>query len=344
MPGQDKVIEWLLEPDNPPVRYLALTRLLGKAEADAEVRRARANLMDYDVTRKILSRYSDFRDDRDERAYWKYSGKYWQLIFLGQFLADGNDPRVAELAEGILNRRTWVNAAGGQCLTAYILAALTRLGHGDNVVRQETEALAGRIVASGGIDCSVMDYSLLSRCYMAQPKLLLCFTQVASKNRSPRLRAAIDLLVNSLVEREVYVYVPGNRKGWAKALEGQPKRADLPTGQTVKQSISIQRETFIAEHGLGERAPKAGWLKFGFPLHYNSDVLEAMYSLALADVPFTPRLEKPLRTIREKQTPDGKWLLENSLNGKMLADVEKKGKPSKWLTFFARYVLRHFTG
>jgi len=30
--------------------------------------------------------------------------------------------------------------------------------------------------------------------------------------------------------------------------------------------------------------------------------------------------------------PDGSWLLENNYNGKMWVDIEKKGKPSKWVT------------
>ena len=95
-------------------------------------------------------------------------------------------------------------------------------------------------------------------------------------------------------------------------------------------------------HGTGERGPKRGWLKFGFPLHYNSDILEAMVALAAAGVPKTRALDKALQAIRDKRTADGTWLLENSLNGKMWVDVEVKGQPSKWITFFALYVLDHF--
>lgn len=35
------------------------------------------------------------------------------------------------------------------------------------------------------------------------------------------------------------------------------------------------------------------------------------------------------------------WL-DDSLNGKMLADIERKGRPSKWITLRAMLVLRHF--
>jgi hypothetical protein len=339
---QDGVLDWLLREDNPPVRYLTLTNLLKKPVKDPEVLLAKSRLMDYDVTQGILQHGEEFWN-RDERAYWKYTGKYWQLIFLGQFLANGEDSRIAEGAKDILTGRKWVFAKGAQCLTANILAALTQLGYGDHpIVKEEREALARRTVADGGVQCGVMDYSLLTRCYMAQPKLLLCFAQVPPRKRSKAVSAAIELLVSSLLEHEVYVYVPGNRKEWQVILERQPKRADLPKGQTVKASISDQKERLLVEKGLGTRKPKAGWFKFGFPLHYNSDILEAMYALAVADTPKSSNLRRPLQVIKEKMTPEGKWIMENSLNGKTRVDVEEKGKPSKWLTYFALSVLDHF--
>jgi len=336
----DAALKWLLEPDNPPVRYLTLTNLLGRPAGDREVRAARAKLRDYELSRAILARTAEFLDEDDDHAYWKYTGKYWQLIFLGQFLA-GQDPRITPLADRILAKTTWVTGTGGQCLTANILAALSRLGYGAHpVVEEQREALARRISAQGGIQCAVMDYSLLPRCYMAQPKLLLCFAQVPPEKRSPAIRAAIRLLVDSLLENEVFVYVPGNRKAWQRILERQPKAASLPKGQTVKGWIARARQSFLSEQGLGEREAKAGWLKFGFPLHYNSDALEAMYALAQLGAPYSPRLEKALLAIERKRSPDGRWTLENSLNGKMLVDVEAKGEPSKWLTFLGRYVLQ----
>jgi hypothetical protein len=340
--NRDQVIDWLLEEDNPPVRTLTLTHLLERPETDANVRRARAHLMEYTVTQGILAHGEQFWPD-DDGAYRKYTGKYWQVIFLGQFLADGHDPRIAPGVRDLLMHRKWVSVGGGQCLTANLLAAFRRLGYGAHpVVLEETEALAERILADRGIDCGAMSYSLLSRCHMALPKLLLCFAEVPPEQRSPAVRDAIELIAETLIARQVYVYVPGNRKAWQEVLARAPKRADLPPGETVKGWIADQRERFLAEHGAGERGPKRGWLKFGFPLHYNSDVLEAMYALAAVGVPVTEALSRPLQAIREKQTGDGVWLLENSLNGKMWVDVEVKGEPSKWLTYFALYVLNHF--
>jgi hypothetical protein len=228
-----------------------------------------------------------------------------------------------------------------------MLTAFRRLGYRDHpVVLEETEVLAERILADRGIDCEVMTYSLLPRCYMALPKLLLCFGEVSPEQRSPAMREAIEWISQELIDHQVYVYVPGNRKAWQEVLAQAPKRADLPPGETVKGWLVDRAERFRTERGLGELEPKRGWTRLGFPLNYNSDVLEAMVALVTVGLPASPStrklLEKPLQVIRDKQTADGVWCLENSINGKMWADVEVKGQPSKWITLFALIVLDHF--
>jgi hypothetical protein len=177
---------------------------------------------------------------------------------------------------------------------------------------------------------------------MALPKLLLCFAGVPPEKRSLAVQGAIALISETLIAQQVYVYVPGNRKAWQEVLARAPKRGDLPPGETVKEWIGAQRERFVAERGLGRREPKPGWTQLGFPLSYNSDVLEGMLALTAAGAPMNEQLELPLQIIRDKRTSEGVWHLEKSLNGKMWADVEVKGAPSKWVTLFASIVLDHF--
>jgi len=339
----DSTLQWLLEPDNPPVRYLTLTELLDRCASDREVEETKISLGQYEPTRTILSQFDQFRNNDKREAYWKYTGLYWQLIFLGQFRADGQDPRIREMAERLIENRNWVLIKrGGHCLTANVLSALILLGYGEHpVVREATVGLAERTLADGGIDCEVMEYSLLRFCYMAQPKLLLCFVSHPELRKHPSVAAAIDLLSRNLLAHQVFVYVPGNRKDWLRILENTPSQAELG-GARVKSWLQQQKEQFLAEKGVGKATEKPGWLKFGFPLHYNSDLLEGLYALALCDVRFDKSLEKPLEILRQKMTPDGRWRLENSLNGKMRADVERVGKPSKWITYRACCVLKHF--
>ncbi|MBI2911937.1 MAG: hypothetical protein HYY05_07320 [Chloroflexi bacterium] len=53
-----------------------------------------------------------------------------------------------------------------------------------------------------------------------------------------------------------------------------------------------------------------------------------------------PRLNRALRLILHKQDRQGRWKLENSLNGKMWAEIEQKGRPRKWVTLRALRVLK----
>jgi len=337
--SQTSIINWLLEKNNPPVRYLTLKNLTQDSKAAQE---NKSHIMTYEVIQEILKHLEDFLNN--DKPYNKYKGKFWQLIFLGQFLADGQHSAIEKLVHNIIEiRKKWIWKFGGQCLIANILAALMRLGYTTHpVVTAETEKLAQQIVSNTGIKCEVMDYSLLNRCYMAIPKILLCFSEIPKEKRSSAIIDAIEILVQTLIDNEVYIYVPGKRREWQKILENQPKRAELPEGQTVKAWTIKEKEKFLNTHGKGGREAKKGWLKFGFPLHYNSDILEAMYSLACLGIPMHPNLEKPLQIIKEKMTNEGKWIMENSLNGKMWVDLEEKGKPSKWLTYFALIVLDHF--
>jgi hypothetical protein len=89
MPG---VIDWLLEPENPAVRYLTLTELLGRSPWNRVVRVARAEIMRCGAVPAILSHQTP------EGGWGKpdsfYAGKYrstvWQLIVLAEHRADSS--------------------------------------------------------------------------------------------------------------------------------------------------------------------------------------------------------------------------------------------------------------
>ena len=106
MEAKQDVISWLLETNNPPVRYLTLTNLLKKPAHDAEVKEAQEYLMDYKATQKIIDHIDQVVEVEEfSKNYWKYTGKYWQLIFLGQLLANKNDPQIDKLANILKERR-----------------------------------------------------------------------------------------------------------------------------------------------------------------------------------------------------------------------------------------------
>ena len=73
----------------------------------------------------------------------------------------------------------------------------------------------------------------------------------------------------------------------------------------------------------------------------NSMILELL--VIFADLKIRdPRLQEALEILKSKQIKDGRWKLENSNNGKMLVNIEKKGQPSKWVTLKALKVLKEY--
>ncbi len=68
-------------------------------------------------------------------------------------------------------------------------------------------------------------------------------------------------------------------------------------------------------HDLG-RVSKPGWKKFGFPLMYQTDVLEILgilTSLGYRD----ERMQEAVDLLVSKQDARGRWKLESTFNGRL---------------------------
>lgn len=70
--------------------------------------------------------------------------------------------------------------------------------------------------------------------------------------------------------------------------------------------------------------------------------MEGLLALAELGVKHDPAMDDALEHIEKKRGTGGRWKLDDSLNGKMHADIERKGRPSKWITLRAMTVLQHF--
>ena len=112
----------------------------------------------------------------------------------------------------------------------------------------------------------------------------------------------------------------------------------------------IDREIeVILENGIykylknpdGSRKEKAGWKRFGFPLFYQSDVLETLDVLTSLGVKDS-RMQEAIDLVSSLRDKDGRWTLKNTYNGKMHCEIDEKGQPSKWITLRALRVLRRF--
>lgn len=100
----NQVIEWLLEENNPSVKYFTLTQILDIPESDPDVIHAKETIMKKGIVPKILAKqHSDGYWEAPTRFYTaKYKGTVWQLIILAELGADGTDPRIKNACEFIL--------------------------------------------------------------------------------------------------------------------------------------------------------------------------------------------------------------------------------------------------
>lgn len=320
-------LPWLLEPDpeNPGVRYFVLTDLLDRPADDPEVITARRAVMTSGPVPVIL-------DAQEADGSWakpgsgyspKYRGTAWQIIILADLGADPTDERVQRGCEYLLSHSIASNGAFSvytkpvpsgsvHCLNGNLLYALLRLGYGDDPRVQTALDWQVRAITGEG-----------------------AFQYLKSATSGPNFACSVN---------------EGQPCGWG-AVKAMKALAAVPPDQrtpAIERAIEagveflFSRDPAAADYPYTQRVSTT-WFKFGFPLSYWSDVLETTAALAELGYGNDPRLANALEFILTKQDAQGRWKLQNSLNGKMWADIEEKKKPSKWVTLRVLRVLKEAT-
>jgi hypothetical protein len=334
--------DWLTAEENPAVSVLARRALLGEP-ASAELDRLWARRNTYAPVAQILDLMQpDGSWAPRPRDYQKYWGSLWQIHLLGELYADGDDERVRTAADYAFSRQlpdgSWscsnMQPHGSlPCLTANIGRALARLGFArDERVAAALGYCVARHQALGVVGCAQMlPYQLNGYCHMLTPKVLLFLAEVPDDLWPAGAGELRDACIAALRDKSVVRSVPAESKAYQTLWAAAPR--------AEREGL---RDRFLAESGPLSYLERPGWLRLGYPLSYNSDALEALWALALHGEPLRPEFERALEIVRSAATPEMRWVMRTSFNGKMLADVETKGEPSRWLTYRALSVLRHF--
>jgi hypothetical protein len=334
-------LDWLLEPENPAIAVLTRRTLIGKQD-DAATQALWALRNECEPVASILdSQLEDGSWDIPSRDYQKYGGSLWQLVFLGELWADGADERIQRAAAYAFSRQKpdggWsANPKASYdmpCLTANVGRSLARMGwSSDERVARALSAIVEGYQRLGYLGCSDMrPMSLNGYCHMLAPKVLLLLGEIPPELWPEGAVELREACVAALRDKTVFRSLPAEFK------EFQAEVWPLPGAKRA-----AARETFVAEHQPLHYGDKPGWLRFGFPLSYNSDALEALWALMAVGETRRLEYEPALEAVRASADAQMRWTLRTSFNGKMLADVETKGEPSKWLTFRALRVLEWF--
>ena len=144
----DSVRDWLLVPENPSVRYFALTDLLDRPADAPEVSETRqAIMMTGDVPRLLEGQTEGGYWGRPEAFYSpRFTGAVWRFMLLAEFGADGSHPQIRKTAEHLFEysqMETGGFASRGvtkrsptdretPCLTGNMVWSYIRLGYLDD--------------------------------------------------------------------------------------------------------------------------------------------------------------------------------------------------------------------
>lgn len=324
-------LPWLLEPENPGVRYLALRDLLDLPSDSRELRSARRAAHKEGPIAEVLSHM-------EKDGYWvktgpgynpKYRSTVWALILLAELGASASeDKRIEQACSYLLDHM----CEGGQfttmtsgapsgtidCLQGNLCWSLMEMGCDDPRLKTAYEWMARTVTGEGVAPVDEKDASVRYYAYKCGPgfacgvnnklpcawggvKVMLAFSKLPVNQRTSLIKNAI-------------------KQGVDFFLGIDPATAKYPTRDNSK--------------------PNRAWWKFGFPVFYVTDLLQLAEAFLSLGYGGDPRLSNTLNIIRKKQDSDRRWSLEYDYTGKTWIDFGEKNQPNKWVTLRALRVLK----
>ena len=323
-------IPWLLEENNPSVRYFTLLELLGKPEDDPEVISAKHNIVRKGLVPAILSKQKEegYWQEADQFYSYKYKGTVWQLIILAEAGISKDDIRIEKACEFILNH------------------SQDRASYGFSIFHSSKTG-GGR--PGGVIPCLTgnMVYSLIRLGYLADERLQKAIQWITNYQRfddritDPPTGWPYDISYGCWGKHSCHMGVMKALKALAEIPVDQRNRE---VNNTIGKAVEylFKHHIYKKSHNLSKVA-KPGWLRLGFPLMYQDDILEILDILTRLGY-HDERMQDAVNILISKQDEQGRWKLENTFNGRFQVDIERKGEPSKWVTLNALKVLKRYYG
>lgn len=301
-----QLLEWLLEPEEPALRYRTLRELLDRPSWDAEVDAARRRIANCKAARRIFDQMhpDGYWLQRDRAGvqlgagveYGQYRTTHFCLSYLAELGLDRRDERVARAAERYLSLQQpsgdfWRHLS---CLNGYNVRTFCMLGYREDARVQRTIALLNDTLRpDGGYLCDVHEgrrrASSPKSCIRGSAKVLLAFAELPDSWASPRCKQ----LVQYFVER------------------GGVFRSDEPTAPVTKEAAQTL-----------------------FPFGWGCGLIDVLLALSRMGHGQAPELDRAWSLLESKRLPDGRFVLDATPSQALLSGG-KRGAPSKWVTFYA---------
>jgi hypothetical protein len=333
-------IEWLLEKENPSVRYFTLCDVLERSQQDREVVATKKAIRDSRVVRKILEKQKleGYWEEPTSPYFPKYKSSYWQVMTLGQLGMDKTDARVRKACEYIFKFQlgeggfSCYSPEGGlgeykaasqkgkklpmqedfvsslvhehqySCLTGNMVGALVRMGYEENLrTKKALEWLVKIQNKDGGWLCPYW---------------------------GAHIRDTHGCFNGTICPLEAFSLV--KKESLTEEMRHMAERG---------AEFLLMHRLFKADHH-GYKIINRSWLTLSFPVFYGYNILRGLDVLTRLGYVNDERMNDAVEALLQKRQKDGKWVLESSPVGRMQANIEVKGKPSKWITLIALRTLK----
>jgi len=308
------VLDWLLDADNPSVRYRALVELLDRPVDDAIAQEAKALIPESAPVRKIFARmhpegYWLHRGIGDGVAYAHPASTHFVLAYLAELGMDRCDERVAMAVERYLSLRApdrpnpsrWEIPPDYRnhqsCLYAYNLRTLVLLGYRDDPrIQERVEVLLNDARRDGGYLCDRPSFGARTKsCIRGSIKALTAFAALPELWDTSRCQDLVDYFIR----RRLYFRM------------SRPQ--EIIRGELTRTS---------------------------FPFVISGSLLEPLYALSVMGYGQHPALQEAWACLDTKRDGQGRYILDWYPTA-IPFNPGPKGQPSKWVTLYAYLALRH---
>jgi len=303
----EEVIKWLLEPENPSMRYRTLVELLDKSPNDHEAAECKREIAESFPVRSLLSgmhpggywlqkhpKTGKMLGDGTE--YGAFGTTHYCLSYLAELGVDKTNVQVAKAADRYLNLQKGDGDFYGHfsCLLGLNIRTFTMLGYkNDSRVNRSIDLLLNTERPDGGYLCGMHEGKYKTKpvksCIRGSVKALLAFSYLPDYWKHDRIRKLI---------------------GYFLLRGGIFKSANL------KELVNKDME------------------RNSFPIIWRANVFEVLLALSKMGYGKDSRLERAWSFLDAKADKNGRYVLDWTPEQSPWK-VGKRNQPNKWLTFYA---------
>ena len=308
-------LDWLLEDEQPSVRYLALTQLLEKAENDPEVKDARNAIPEKGWAADILAKQQPGGFWVAEESFYKpkYFSTNWMLLILSDLGLTKKDPRIASACEQWIKKFSKPDGGfamegsktGHLCTNGNTARALVKFGYSEHPkVKSAFEWLVKNAAELGGWSCFGSGRNLDSWEGMS------AFAEYPRQKWTKNMKLVVEKATEFYLERELHKQ-GDHYEPWYRFHYPVHYYYDLLVGLEFMTALGYTKDARL-RHAVGVLKKKKG-----AGGRWNLDAVH-------------PDVEGGM----------GEWYAKHPKQAPQPFSLEGEGEPSKMITLRAMLVLK----